>query len=223
MTSLIDKIVKTARELEVKEGAIERFVPKLEALGRKHLPTLEHSVRVGDLGKRIAELTYLVPPKALWMPGINHDLGKLTMDTELLTKTSGFNQFDMEQMKKHVEYGYYILLGIADFSAYSSAHHHYFKSQGRYPSLEDLNKLFADHFDSWSEGTKTLCKYCGRLLAVADFYDSATTRENDKFSPGKPRLFTREEAKEIIVKENQDQEYLINKLYDAGIFGSKRK
>lgn len=223
MKSLIDKIVKTSRELEVREGAIERFMPFLEALGNKDIPTLEHSVRVAYLGADISEFTHLVPQKTLWIPGLLHDVGKLAINPEIIRKTSGFNEKDMEQMRKHVEYGCRILLGIADFSAYALFFHHFFKRNSGYPREEDFRKIFGEYFDEWSEGTKTLGKYCGRLTSVSDFYDAVITRENDKFSPGKPRLPTKEEAREVIVRENQDQKYLINNLYGAGIFGGERK
>ena len=223
MKSLMDQIVKTSRELGVREGAIERFMPYLEALGNKDFPTLEHSVRVAYLNKDTAEFTNLVPPKTLWLPGLIHDVGKLAINPEILRKTSGFNEQDMEEMKKHVEYGCRIILGVADLSAYVLFFHHFFKRKGAYPKEEDFQKVFGEHFDKWSEGTKTLGKYCGRITSISDFYDAVTTRENDKFSPGRPRLFTKEEAKEIIVRENQDQEYLIGRLYDAGIFGGGRK
>jgi len=222
MTSLIDKIVQTSRELEVRKGAIERFVPFLEALGNKDFPTLEHSVRVAYLNRDAANFTNLTHPRALFLPGLLHDVGKLAINPEILRKTSGFNEKDMEEMRKHVEYGCRILLGVADFSAYVLFFHHFFKRKGAYPREEDFREVFGDYFDKWSEGTKTLGKYCGRITSITDFYDAVTTRENDKFSPGQPRLFTREEAKGIIVRENQDQEYLINRLYDAGIFGGKK-
>ncbi|MDD5192488.1 MAG: HD domain-containing protein [Candidatus Nanoarchaeia archaeon] len=221
MKSLIDKIVKTSRELEVKAGAIDIFVPLLEALGNKDMYTLEHSARVAYLGADISEFTHLVPKKTLWVPGLLHDIGKLAVNQEILKKTSGFNEEDMEHMKKHVEYGCRILLGTADFSAYALFFHHFFKKNSGYPKEEDFKKIFGNYFDKWTEGTKILGKYCGRLISVSDFYDAITTRENEKFSPGKPRLLTREEAKGIMVQENQDQEYLINRLYDAGIFGGK--
>jgi len=218
MKDLIDRVVKTSRDLEVRKGAIEKFVPYIEALGNKDLLTLEHSVRVAYLNKEIADFTNLAPPRTLFLPGLLHDVGKLAVNPEILRKTAGFNEGNMKEMVKHVEYGCKILLGVADFSAYALFFHHFFKRTGAYPSPEDFRGIFGDYFDKWSEGTKTLGKYCGRLISIADFYDAITTRENDKYSPGKPRLPTAEESKKIIVQENLDQEYLIERLYGQGIF-----
>ena len=70
----------------------------------------------------------------------------------------------------------------------------------------------------FSKGTRTLAKFCGRITAVSDFYDAATKRKNDKFSPGNPRLLTSEESKRLLLENNRDQEYLIKQLYQEGIF-----
>lgn len=219
--NLIQRIEEDFENLQVHSDTKGKFMPYLHALKNKDKPTFEHSTRVAYLGKDIAEFTHLVPAKALWLPGLVHDVGKLLISPETLTKKIGFNEQDMEQMRCHVEYSCRILMGIADFSAYVSFYHHFFKSRGAYPPEDDFKKIFGSHFDNWSNGSKVLAMYCGRLIAIADFYDSITTRENDKFSPGKPRLPTTEESKELLITENKDQLYLVNKLYNTGIFGDK--
>jgi HD-GYP domain-containing protein (c-di-GMP phosphodiesterase class II) len=216
--SLMDKILETSKELEVKEGAMQRLIPLIAELQYKHNESFEHSARVGFLGKDIAQVTNITHPKTLFLPGILHDVGKLLIKPEILNKKVGFNSEDMKEMVNHVEYGCRLLLGIADFSALVAFYHHYFKRKGAYPNPEDFKKIFGNHFDSWSEGTLTLAKYCGRIISVADFYDAVTTRENDKYTPGVMRLPTAEEAKKIVIDNNQDQDYLIEKLYEKGVF-----
>jgi hypothetical protein len=195
------------------------FMPYLAALENKDRPTFEHSERVAYLGKGIAEFTHIVSQKTLWLTGLVHDIGKLIIPPELLRKKAGFNEQDMAQMRNHVEYGCKMLIGIADFSAFVLFYHHFFKQKGAYPPLEDFNRIFGDRFSGWSEGSRTLAKYCGRLVSLADFYDAATTRENDKFSPGKPRLPTVDESRQILIQENPDQQHLIEQLYTNHVFG----
>jgi hypothetical protein len=214
----LERIEADFQRMGAHPGASDRFMPYLEALNNKDEETLRHSVRVAHLGKKIADFTHLVPQKTLWLPGLVHDVGKLLIHPETLTKKVGFDEKDMEQMRNHVEYGCKMLLGVADFSAFALFYHHFFKTKGAYPSQEDFNRIFGKRFDSWTEGSRTLAKYCGRLIAVADFYDAATTRKNDKFSPGNPRLPTSDESKRMLIEENADQIHLIQGLYEAGIF-----
>ena len=46
------------------------------------------------------------------------------------------------------------------------------------------------------------------IIGSIDFYDAATYRENDRYSPGNPILPTNEEVKTDLIKYNQDQAYL---------------
>jgi len=215
--NLIQRIEEDFNQLQVHPNARKKFMPYLEALKNKDEPTFEHSVRVAYLAKDIAEFTHLVPQKTLWLPGLVHDMGKLLIRPEVLKKIVGFNEEDRQEMRNHVEYGCKMLLGVADFSALTLFYHHYFKAKEAYPSPEDFFRIFGTRFDSWTEGTRTLAKYCGRLISIADFYDAMTTRKNDKFSPGELKTINPRELKEKVIAENDDQEYLIEQLYSGGI------
>lgn len=214
----IEKIAADFERFGVRPEARERFMPYLYALRNKDPKTFEHSVRVAYLCSSIADFTHLVPERTLWLPGLVHDVGKLLIRPETLTKTVGFDAQDMAQMRNHVGDGCRMLLGVADFSAFALFYHHYFKTREAYPSPEEFTIIFSDHFSGWREGTKTLAKYCGRLIALADFYDAITTRKNDKFSPGEARLPTAKESEKILAAENPDQGHLIGQLYEGGIF-----
>lgn len=216
----LDKIAREFDALEIRQGAKEKVMPYLEALRDYHKPTFEHSARVADLGKRIAEFTHITEPKALWLPGLVHDLGKLKILKELLDKATDWNEEDAELMKKHVEFGCLLLSGLANFSALATFYSHYFKKEDGYPSDEDFKIIFGTRYDSWSEASRTKGRYCGRLVALSDTYDAITTRKNDKFSPGEPRLLSPKEAETILLANNQDQEFLIRQLYKARIFGA---
>ncbi|MBW2991756.1 HD domain-containing protein [Candidatus Woesearchaeota archaeon] len=172
--------------------------------------TWEHSARVGLKGIEVAELLHL-DPKPLFYAGVLHDVGKALTDPESLKKKEGFNEKDMKELRKHPTDGYRLLKGIHDFSAEILLRHHRYGGR-EYPKALPRTRI------SFSEGTKAMIAYFSRVLGLIDFYDAITHRENDKFSPGNPRLPTREEAKETMLNLNKDQKYLINELYEAGIF-----
>lgn len=218
MEGLIERVKEDFERFGVREGAVDRFMPYILALQNKDKDTFEHSIRVAYLSKKIAEFTNIAPKKTLWLPGLVHDVGKLVVDPDLLTKKA-FDEKDMQKMKRHIEYGCELLLNGMEFSAMVLFYHHFFKPNAPYPRQEDFNRIFGDRVQRFTEGTRTLAKYCGRLVSVADVYDAITTRTNDRNSLGTLRLPTKEEARDILIRENNDQEHLIARLYERGIFG----
>lgn len=217
----IDKIAGEFDELKINHGTREKLMPFLEALRNYHESTFEHSVRVADLGKQIAEFTHITEPKTLWLPGLVHDIGKLDIPLELLNKKIGWTKKDAESMKKHVELGCSLLSGVADFSALVTFYSHYFNKENSYPSDKEFIEIFGETYHGWSKASIEKGRYCGRLVSLADTYDATKTREDDKFSPGKARLLSSGEAEIIFLKSNPDQLFLIRQLYSAGIFRGK--
>jgi response regulator RpfG family c-di-GMP phosphodiesterase len=214
---LIGQIEKEIEELEFREGTKERVLPLLTRLGEIHLPTLEHSFRVANIGRRIAEHTHLVHPKALYLSGLTHDVGKTKVRPELLAKTD-FTDEDRAEMRPHTTYGCQLLKGVANFSAGTLFYYHFFQPRNSYPPEEEFQKILGDvePFKSANPGTLTLVRYCGRLMSLADFWD-ALKRNNNRNSQ-KEIAPTLDDAREIILAENPDQTYLINSLFRAGIF-----
>ena len=198
-------------ELGINKEARQKFIPYLDLLKLKDLATWEHSVRVGLLGRRIADYTH-EDPHALFLPGIVHDVGKALIDSKVLKKNVGFNSEDKKQMDGHPVYGYKLLEGVAPFSALVSYFHHYFGKDG-YPRENNLPPVNVP----FSEDTLHWAKECGRLISVADFWDAITSRENDFIIPGNPRLPTREEAIKILLEHSGSRKYLVEQLYNGGI------
>lgn len=209
--SLEEELEKGFNELNITPEKRERFMPYLELLKIKDKETYEHSIRVGLLGKQIAEYRH-DDAKALFLPGIVHDVGKLLIDSEVLKKKQGFNLEDKKIMDEHPVYGYKLLEGIAPFSALVSYYHHYFGEKG-YPR----NNTSPTVNISFSEDTLHWAKECSRLVAIADFWDAATHRVNDKFNSETPKLLTKEEALEILLKNGGCRTHLINEMYKDGI------
>ncbi|VVB77797.1 HD domain protein [uncultured archaeon] len=173
--------------------------------------TWEHSVRVGLKGTEVAGYTHIIEPKALFYSGLLHDVGKSLVDPKSLKKKKDFGPKDMEELRKHVMLGYKLLRGIHDFSARVLLFHHYFQENG-YPRAIPSKEI------DISKGTNVLILYCGRLLSIVDFYDAASNRKNEKFVPGATEIPDHEKVKESILKFNSDQKYLIEQLYEKGIF-----
>ncbi|MFA5259163.1 MAG: HD domain-containing protein [Candidatus Pacearchaeota archaeon] len=183
----------------------------LELIRKRDEETWEHSVRVGLLGAEVAQFTNIIEPKGLFYPGLLHDVGKTLVNPASLKKKKDFGPKDMEELKKHVMYGYRMLRGIHDFSARVLLFHHYFQENG-YPHAIPSEEI------DLSKGTDALILYCGRLLSLVDFYDAASNRKNEKFTKDISEAPSHEKVKQTMLKFNFDQKYLIERLYSQGIF-----
>ena len=117
-------------------------------------------------------------------------------------------QSDTEEIQNHVLDGYRLLRGKFDFSAEIILWHHKFQNNG-YP------KQLPVSLHPYSEGTKTIIAFFGRILALADCFD-ALHRFNDRFWNG--QKFGGEQVKERMLVLNSDCKVLIEELYGAGIF-----
>jgi response regulator RpfG family c-di-GMP phosphodiesterase len=215
MVSLTDKLEQAFVDLEIsseKQGSILHY---LELIKDKDKPTWAHSVRVGLKGIEVAEYSKILNPKALFYSGVLHDIGKYCVNSESLKKKEGFNQQDMEELKKHPLNSYLILKDIHHFSARVALFHHYFSEQ-KYP--EELPEEEIKEELSSTEGDKTNVLFYARILNLIDFYDAAKTRKNEKFSDGIKKMKTSKEVKILLIEFNPDQEYLIESLYEGKIF-----
>jgi putative nucleotidyltransferase with HDIG domain len=207
MLTLEQKMDLACVETEVKADDQSSINAYLTLLKIKDDATYEHSLRVGLLASRIGSYLHL-DAKALLFAGLLHDVGKSLVNPETLKKTVGFGQADKKEMDDHVMFGYRMLRGKFDFTAEIILRHHLFQERG-YPA--DIPEPLHDT----SLGTEVMKNYYGRILALADFYDALTSRNNDAFG-GKPDHV---KAKEIYLEKNSDQKKLIEELYANGILG----
>lgn len=188
----------------VDKQAIENF---LEPLKEKDANSYEHSLRVGLLARNIGK--YLgMREKPLLFSGLLHDLGKIVIPTEILTKTESWTEEDAKVIEQHVLSGYERIKGRFDFTAEIVLLHHRFQKK-QYP------EIMPDHLHNYSEETKAQIMEYGRILAIADVYD-ALHRKNDKYGEGK--YLTDGEIKEKMLEGNTDRTDLIEGLYTAGVF-----
>lgn len=190
--------------------SIMRF---LDLIKLKDEETYKHSIRCGIMASLIGEFMHL-DPKALFFTGALHDVGKALIPPKILKKRAGFDEKDYEVMKQHPQFTYDLLSGIHDFSANVGVRHHRFQ-ENRYPiTLPNPDVGFSDR-------TLTIIDFYARLIALADFY-IALDRDNDKFSSTSEPM-NEDKKRRIILERNLDLKYLINSLYNAGIFGEQRR
>lgn len=157
--------------LRLEQDHIDQLKATLEIIRRHDEETYWHCRRVGDLAYH-AGLVLGTEPRALFYAGVLHDFGKVLVPGEILRKTgTAFTDEDYERVKPHAFYGYLMLKGPYPFSAEILVRHHLFQ---RLPYPEDLPSLDV----RFSEKEKSLIERCAHILALVDFYDAFTTRED---------------------------------------------
>jgi HD-GYP domain-containing protein (c-di-GMP phosphodiesterase class II) len=141
---------------------VRRFVA---ALGAKDAITRDHVVRVGELAMRAGERSRLGPRRLrhLGLAAILHDIGKLTVNDQILTKPGRLTNDEFERMKRHTVDGERLLQstpGLEQAARFVRSHHERVDGRG-YPDglAGDAIPLEA------------------RIIAASDGYDAmATTR-----------------------------------------------
>ena len=199
----LNKLLLSAGIDERHHASIKQY---LEVLKLSHEPTFHHVLRVGSLASRMAQYANIpgVTPKMMMWAGLLHDIGKAEVLTELLFKTAKFNDADYVAIEPHVMAGFHLLTKVHDYTAHVIVRHHRF---GKRPYPEVLPPL-PDHLESKQEAVEA----AARLLALADYYDALTTRENER-SGG----FTKTQKRELFYREHPHFEGLIEQMEHDGV------
>lgn len=131
------------------------------ALAEKDTSTEEHTRRVARLAVCVGEELALTPSRlrALALGGLLHDMGKLSVPDEILTKPGPLTQAEFEVVKEHPESGVRLLRGIGGFGS-------------------SVERLVRDHHERL-DGTgyprgrrEAQLDLDTRILAVCDVYDA---------------------------------------------------
>ncbi len=140
------------------------LVADLLSIKCTHRYMLEHSLNVGVLSAIIGK-NYQFPPsqvRAILMAGLFHDVGKLFIGEEILNKPDYLDSTEAEEMRKHPEYGYRILINrfrtAPSIAMGSLAHHERWNGTG-YP-----RKLQGSNIPLY-----------GRIIAALDVFDAMTS------------------------------------------------
>lgn len=166
-----EKTVSLKKEIDEREKANAALKKMLEgtvgALARavemRDLYTAGHQQRVSEISCRIGEQLALSPAQleGLRVMGLLHDIGKIIVPAEILTKPSRLNDYEMLCIKAHPQAGFDIVKDI-DFpwpvAAAIRQHHERLDGTG-YP----LGLI----------GQETIIE--ARILAVADVFESMSS------------------------------------------------
>jgi HD-GYP domain-containing protein (c-di-GMP phosphodiesterase class II) len=213
MESLESQLGGEFINLDVSESDQEYVRYYLDLLQNKDTQTYEHSLRLAILGPKVARcLGPTMDQRAMLFTGALHDIGKIEIDDEVLKKTEGFSEEDMEKMVAHPIISHLILEKVDLCSAEMALRHHRHQENG-YPSEYIINKL-----SKLTNGEKAKIEYNTLIFSRLDVYDAATNRKNDKYS----RILTPEEVRPILIGQNPEVTNEINALYDVGVLGGRK-
>ena len=172
---------KQEEEREQFEQVAEALAGAIDA---KDKYTNGHSRRVADYSRRIAEAAGKSEEECnkIYFTALLHDVGKIGVPIEILSKTSRLTDEEFEQIKQHPVVGGQILSSIKKAPWLSiGARYHHERYNGRgYPeglSGEDIPEI-------------------GRIIAVADAYDAMTS--NRSYRRAIPQHIVREQIVEGI-------------------------
>ena len=122
-----------------------------------------HARRVSELSAKLAQAMGLGEDKArdVGMAGLLHDVGKISVPDEYLTRAGPLNPVEREELRRHAETGYRILGtsgDLAGFAPYVLAHHERWDGLGYPKGLRDEEIPLE-----------------ARIIALVDAYDAMTS------------------------------------------------
>lgn len=113
---LEEKVRERTRELEMSSDALERALEETvyvlaKTVESKDPYTSGHQMRVAELGSRIAARLGLdgFVQKSVFMAGMIHDIGKIQVPSEILSKPGKISTAEFDIIRQHPETGYIIL------------------------------------------------------------------------------------------------------------------
>jgi putative nucleotidyltransferase with HDIG domain len=126
--------------------------------------TTTHSLNVAVLTMALAEARGVgaADARAFGMAGLLHDLGKIRIPLDVLTKPGQFTQAERELMNRHPADGARIILTTEehlDLAAVVAYEHHILLDGGGYPALQFRRD----------------CHFASKLVHVCDVYDALRT------------------------------------------------
>ncbi|MBR9689580.1 MAG: HD domain-containing protein [Candidatus Altiarchaeota archaeon] len=170
----------------------------LDSLKEHDLATYQHSLRVGLLSYKAAkEFDYDL--EDMFIAGLLHDIGKIAISPDLLSKKGTLSVEEWLELEEHVETSYEMLKNDYVFCAEVIRRHHKYQ-QDSYPvNLPELNEGLVNRVNGYAP-----------LLATLDYYDSYTTRTDARYP-------TKTNVKTAMLEEFPDLENLVEQLFLYGV------
>ena len=151
------------------EQKIEDYLRRLE---EHHKETYEHSLRVASLSKTLGEINSLQSQDValLYNSGLLHDIGKIKVSPEILSKLGSLNEMEREEIESHVRGGFRILRGssFGDIREVIVRHHEF--SRNSYPRDGKERREIVRKTDRRTDNERF--SMLGQILAVSDMYDA---------------------------------------------------
>lgn len=195
-----------AAKLGVRQQYFAYMQSRLSELKSHHLPSFEHSLRVGMLAARIGEYAD-ISPKALFYSGLMHDIGKLKIPAAQLDKKTAWTKQDALELEPHPVDSYNELLveGMT-VTAGAVVLHHTFQANGYPKDIPGLGTEIPYHL-------KEKLPEIGRIVALADYYDACHRSDSDGNLSG-------DEIRAKVYENNPDVAGLIDVLYQSNVFSA---
>lgn len=163
---------------ELRESVIAPLIDNLTAdklmgllvhLGKKDNPTLRHSIGVCALSVMLGRWLNMAPDELedLALAALLHDIGKLRIRKEILNKPGKLTPEEYEEVKRHVMYGFEMLLlnkDVPERCALAALNHHERYDGSGYP-----HGRAGEDIDAYS-----------RIIAVADVFHAMSSRRSYK-------------------------------------------
>lgn len=168
-TVSIEKTVQIADSIYAKKDQRRQIIECITQIRKVDEYTYYHSINVSMLAMLIGKWLRLRPEDThlLVQAGLLHDIGKSRVPDEIINKPGKLNDEEATEMKKHSEYGYYLIQymeGIDRRIQEAVLYHHEREDGSGYPMglKGDQIPLFA------------------KILAVADTFDAMTADRSYK-------------------------------------------
>lgn len=146
----------------------------LGSLLNHHPETYGHSLRVGKLGIKLGDMNECneFEVRILGYSGLLHDLGKMAIDSDVLSKRSKLSEKEREDIEEHSRIGFLVLQEpeYALIKKIIVGHHEY--QNGSYPRK-------ASRFDlKESSPIEKRIEDLTQIIAVADMYDALSNKRS---------------------------------------------
>lgn len=176
----LDKVIMSAEDFMYRRKLLERRSQHNDYLAyikttmfEKSNETKEHAERLVSLSQRLGEELGLSENELdeLKLVAMLHDIGKISIDKQILTKADELSEAEWREIKKHPEVGYRIAKstsGLSHIAEYILCHHEHWDGSGYPLGL-----------------TGTDIPLISRIITVIDTYDAMTQdRAYRKALPG---------------------------------------
>ena len=202
----IDKVIKSAEESMYRKKLLEHksqhssIISSIKTtLYEKSHETEEHAERLADLSKKLGAVIGLSDKEMdeLELLSMLHDIGKIGIEDNILTKAGRLTDDERIEMEKHSEIGYRIAMAspeLRHIAEYILCHHECWDGEG-YPQglsgreIPLLSRILSivDSYDAMTND-RVYRKAITKENAIAEIVDNAGTQ----FDPEIAKLFVNE-------------------------------